>query len=50
MNEKVKIKNKKTGVIKVVKKSLAGDFLGTNEFVLVNEENNSFTNKEKENK
>lgn len=46
MNETVKIKNKKTGVIKVVKKSLAGDFIGTNEFEIVNEEAKTFTNKE----
>ncbi len=46
-NEKVKIKNKKTGAIKEVKKTLAGDYVGTGEFVLVEEEKpkktNSFT-------
>ena len=36
--EKVKIKDKKTGAIKEVKKSLAGDFIGTGKFVLVEEE------------
>lgn len=35
--EKVKIKDKKTGAIKEVKKSLAGDYVGTGKFVLVNE-------------
>lgn len=33
--EKVKIKDVKTGVIKEVKKSLAGDFVGTGRFILV---------------
>lgn len=36
--EKVKIKNIKTGAIKEVKKSLAGDYIGTGDFVLINEE------------
>ena len=35
--EKVKIKDIKTGAIKEVKKSLAGDFIGTGKFVLVDE-------------
>ncbi len=35
--EKVKIKDIKTGAIKEVKKSLAGDFIGTGKFVLVND-------------
>ena len=30
--EKVKVKNKKTGVIKEVKKAVASDFLGTKEW------------------
>ena len=34
---KVKIKNIKTGAIKEVEKSLAGDFIGTGKFVLVEE-------------
>lgn len=33
--EKVKIQNIKTGVIKEVAKSLAGDFVGTGNFKLV---------------
>lgn len=33
--EKVKIKDIKTGAIKVVKKSLAGDYIGTGKFTLV---------------
>lgn len=35
--DKVKIKDIKTGAIKEVKKSLAGDFIGTGKFVLVND-------------
>ena len=35
--EKVKIKDTKTGAIKEVKKSLAGDYIGTGKFVLVDE-------------
>lgn len=38
--EKVKIKDIKTGAIKEIKKSLAGDFIGTGNFVLVEKENN----------
>ena len=34
---KVKIKDKKTGVIKEVLKSLAGDYVGTGNFELVDE-------------
>lgn len=30
--EKVKVKNKKTGIVKEVNKSVAGDFLGTKEW------------------
>ena len=43
--ETVKIKDIKTGAIKVIKKSLAGDFVGTGKFVLVEEKKpqNSFT-------
>ncbi len=33
--EKVKIKDIKTGAIKEVKKSLAGDYVGTGKFILV---------------
>lgn len=33
----VKIKDKKTGVVKEVKKSLASDYLGTGKFVIVTE-------------
>ncbi|MBO5143024.1 MAG: hypothetical protein J6C46_08595 [Clostridia bacterium] len=36
--ETVKVKNKKTGVVKVVKKVLASDFIGTGEWVLVEKE------------
>jgi len=47
--DKVKIKDKKTGAIKEVKKSLAGDFIGTGKFVLVEEKKvevpTSFTSK-----
>ena len=35
--DKVKIKDVKTGAIKEVKKSLAGDYIGTGKFVLVND-------------
>lgn len=47
--EKVKIKDKKTGAIKEVKKSLAGDYVGTGKFVLVvnNKVQTSFIKKEK---
>lgn len=33
--DKVKIKDKRTGATKEVKKSLAGDFVGTGNFVLI---------------
>ena len=33
--DKVKVKDIKTGAIKEVKKSLAGDYVGTGNFVLV---------------
>lgn len=36
--ETVKIKDKKTGAIKTVKKSLASDFIGTGKFELYGEE------------
>lgn len=36
--ETVKIKDKKTGAVKTVKKSLAGDYVGTGKFELVKEE------------
>ena len=35
--DKVKIRDIKTGVIKEVNKSLAGDFIGTKKFVIVDE-------------
>lgn len=35
--DKVKIKDIKTGAVKEVKKSLAGDFIGTGKFTLVEE-------------
>lgn len=35
--DKVKIRDIKTGAIKEVKKSLAGDFIGTGKFELVEE-------------
>ena len=37
MNDKVKIKDKVTGATKEVKKALAGDYLGTGKFELVEE-------------
>ena len=33
--EKVKVKDKQTGAIKEIKKSLAGDYVGTGKFTLV---------------
>lgn len=36
--ETVKIKDKKTGVIKEVKKSLASDYIGTGKFEIYKEE------------
>ena len=36
--EKVKIKDIKTGAIKEVKKALAGDYIGTGKFVLLEQE------------
>lgn len=39
--DKVKIKDIKTGAVKEVKKSLAGDFIGTGKFVLVDDEKNN---------
>jgi len=35
--EKVKVKDIKTGATKEIKKSLAGDYVGTGKFVLVDE-------------
>lgn len=35
MMNKVKVRNKKTGVIKEVEKAMASDFIGTGEFELV---------------
>lgn len=34
--EKVKVKNKKTGIVKEVNKSIASDFLGTKEWEIDN--------------
>lgn len=50
--EKVKIKDVKTGAVKMVKKSLASDFIGTKKFVLVEEPkaNHKFTIADKEEK
>ena len=52
--EKVKVKDKITGAVKDIKKSLAGDYVGTGKFVLVDEKkheeikpkNNSFRKEE----
>ncbi|MBR5303439.1 MAG: hypothetical protein IKU37_01265 [Candidatus Gastranaerophilales bacterium] len=48
--EKVKIKDIKTGATKEVKKSLAGDYIGTGKFELVDEKDKkkvtSFTKKD----
>lgn len=41
--EMVKIKDKKTGAVKEVKKSLAGDFIGTGNFELVKKEEKKVT-------
>ena len=46
MIEKVKIKNIKTGAIEEVKKSLAGDYIGTGNFVLYEEKENKNNLKE----
>ena len=35
--EKVKIQDKRTGAVKEVKKSLAGDYIGTVDFILYKE-------------
>ena len=35
--EKVKVINKKTGVVKEVKKTLAGDYIGTGDFEMYKE-------------
>lgn len=35
--ETVKVKDKKTGAVKEIKKSLAGDYVGTGNFVLFEE-------------
>lgn len=53
--EKVKIKDINTGAIKEVKKSLAGDYVGTRQFVLLDEkeakkEEKSFVSKKDEEK
>ena len=37
MNDKVKIKDIKTGAVKEVKKSLAGDYVATGKFVILEE-------------
>ena len=36
--EKIKVKDIKTGAIKEVKKSLAGDYVGTGNFIIVEKE------------
>ena len=41
--EKVKIKDVKTGAIKEVKKTLAGDFINTKKFVLLETKENKKT-------
>jgi len=38
--DKVKIKNIKTGAIEEVKSAIAGDFIGTGEWVIANEKEN----------
>ena len=38
--DKVKIKDVETGAIKEVKKTLAGDYIGTGKFVLVEKKEN----------
>lgn len=44
--DKVKIKDKKTGAVKEVKKSLAGDYVGTGKFVIVDEKEKKYEYKE----
>lgn len=53
--ETVKVKDKKTGAVKEIKKSLAGDYVGTGKFILVEDKkvqeeikpkNNSFRKEE----
>lgn len=51
--DKVKIKNIKTGAIEEVKSAVAGDFIGTGEWVMATEETQKEENKpifNKENK
>lgn len=36
--EKIKLKNKKTDVVKEINKTIAGDYLGTNEWIVVENE------------
>lgn len=43
----VKIKDKKTGAVKVVKKALASDYIGTGKFVLVETEKKQTIHEEK---
>lgn len=52
--ETVKVKDKSTGAVKEIKKSLAGDYIGTGKFVIVEDKkfenikpkNNSFRKEE----
>lgn len=45
--EKVKVKNKKTGVIKEVNKAVASDFLGTNEWEMATDKDKKYETPEK---
>lgn len=40
--EKVKVKNKKTGVVKEVKKAVASDFLGTKEWEMAKDKDKKY--------
>lgn len=44
--EKVKIINKKTGIVKEVKKALASDYIGTGNFEMYNEKPKTIFKKE----
>ena len=41
--DKVKVKDVRNGVVKEVSKSIAGDYIGTGNFKLVETENKSFS-------
>lgn len=45
--DKVKIKNVKTGAIEEVKKEIAGDFIGTTEWILVGDKESKETKEDK---